>query len=32
MSKTHRRLKKANKGARPANAKARRAKRAMIKT
>jgi hypothetical protein len=32
MAKPHRLLKKANHGARPANAKARRAKRRKIKT
>jgi hypothetical protein len=32
MAKPHRTLKKANKGARPANSKARRAKRANVKT
>ena len=32
MAKPHRTLKKANKGARPANAKARRAKRRVVKT
>jgi hypothetical protein len=32
MAKPHRTLKKANKGARPANSKARRSKRANVKT
>ncbi len=32
MTKPHRNLKKANHGARPANAKARRAKRRSVKT
>lgn len=32
MAKPHRLVKKANKGQRPANAKARKAKRAMVKT
>jgi len=32
MAKPHRQLKKANKGSRPANAKARKAKRKLIKT
>lgn len=32
MAKTHRKLKKANHGARPASAKARRLKRRKIKT
>lgn len=32
MAKPHRKLKKANHGARPANAKARKAKRRKIKT
>jgi hypothetical protein len=32
MAKPHRQLKKANHGKRPANAKARKAKRRMIKT
>lgn len=32
MAKTHRKLKKANHGARPASAKARRNKRAKVKT
>ena len=32
MAKPHRRLKKANHGARPANSKARKAKRKHIKT
>ena len=32
MSKPHRKLKKANHGKRPANAKARKAKRKAIKT
>jgi len=32
MTKPHRNLKKANHGARPANAKARRAKRRVVKT
>lgn len=32
MAKTHRKLKKANHGKRPASAKARRAKRLKIKT
>lgn len=32
MSKTHRNLTKANKGQRPANAKARRKKRKVVKT
>lgn len=32
MSKTHRSLKKANHGKRPANAKARRNKRKVVKT
>lgn len=32
MTKPHRSLKKANHGARPANAKARRAKRRVVKT
>jgi hypothetical protein len=32
MAKPHRKLKKANQGRRPANAKARKAKRAKIKT
>jgi hypothetical protein len=32
MAKPHRQLKKANHGQRPANSKARRAKRAKIKT
>ena len=32
MAKPHRKIKKANHGKRPANAKARRAKRQMLKT
>jgi hypothetical protein len=32
MSKTHRKIKKANHGQRPANAKARRKKRWVVKT
>lgn len=32
MSKPHRKLKKANHGARPANAKARKAKRKKVRT
>jgi hypothetical protein len=32
MAKPHRNLKKANKGARPANSKARRIKRGVVKT
>ncbi|WP_404305021.1 50S ribosomal protein bL37 [Neorhodopirellula lusitana] len=32
MAKPHRKLKKANHGARPANAKARKAKRKKLKT
>jgi hypothetical protein len=32
MTKPHRRLKKANHGARPANSKARKAKRRKVKT
>jgi hypothetical protein len=32
MSKTHRKIKKANHGRRPANAKARRKKRWIVKT
>ena len=32
MAKPHRKLKKANHGRRPANAKARRAKRRVVKT
>jgi hypothetical protein len=32
MTKPHRNLKKANHGSRPANAKARRAKRRIVKT
>lgn len=32
MAKPHRQLKKANHGKRPANAKARKAKRRMVKT
>lgn len=32
MSKPHRKLKKANHGARPANAKARKAKRRKVRT
>jgi hypothetical protein len=32
MTKPHHKLKKANHGARPANAKARRAKRRVVKT
>lgn len=32
MAKPHRLIKKANKGQRPANAKARRAKRKLVKT